>query len=263
MKKIKKFFYSDLKKAKLRLLKFHYESNTGHIGGNFSSIDALMTIYHHLIGKKDKFILSKGHSAGALYITLWSKKLIGEKELSTFSNDNSTLPGHPSGSSIPGLLFSTGSLGHGPSLAAGLALAERFKKTKNKIYCLCSDGEWQEGSCWEFLIFASHHKLDNLIIYIDQNGLQGFGRTDEIVSYSDIESRLKAFDANVRSVDGHSPKCILEASNNIKKNKLNIIILNTIKGKDISFEGLLESHYLPLSDKQYIEASKNLNKLYS
>jgi transketolase len=263
MKKVKKTFYSDLKKAKLRLLKLHYESNTGHIGGNFSSIDALMTIYHHLMDKEDKFILSKGHSAGALYITLWSKKLIEEKDLNTFSKDNSVLPGHPSGSSIPGLLFSTGSLGHGPPLAAGLALAERFKKTKNKIYCLCSDGEWQEGACWEFLIFAVHHKLDNLTIYIDQNCLQGFGSTDKIVSYSDIESRLKAFDANVQSVDGHSPESILDASNNIKKNKLNIIILNTIKGKDISFEGLLESHYLPLSDKQYKEASKKLNKLYS
>jgi len=260
MKKIKKSFYKDLKKAKLRLLKLHYDSKTGHIGGNFSCIDSLMTLHHHKITKKDKLILSKGHSAGALYVTLWTKNLLKNKDLNNFSKDGSFLPAHPSGEKIPGLLFSTGSLGHGPSISAGLALAEKFKKTNNNIYCICSDGEWQEGSCWEFLIFAVHHKLDNLILYIDQNCLQGFGSTQEIVSFSDLESRLKSFNANVQSVNGHSPEQILKATNKIQKNKFNIIILNTIKGKDIHFEGLLESHYLPLSKDQYDEASNKLKK---
>ena len=196
-----------------------------------------------------------------MYISLWSKGLLSEEELNSFSKDNSILAGHPSGKKVPGLLFSTGSLGHGPSISAGLALAEKFKKSKSRIFCLCSDGEWQEGSCWEFLIFASHHKLNNLIIYIDQNNLQGFGKTQDIVSFSNIESRIKSFNVNVQRVNGHSPEQIVEASNNIIKNKLNVIILDTIKGNNLHFANLLESHYLPINEEQYKEAKKNIEDL--
>ena len=151
-------FKSSLKAAKLRLLKMHYDSNCGHLGGNFSCIDALMTLYHLAMTPSDRFILSKGHSAGALYITLWSMGKLNDSDLKTFCKDNTRLPGHPCGPGIPGLRFSTGSSGHGPSLAAGIALALRHKNSSNRVYCLCSDGEWQEGSGWEALVWLMHLK---------------------------------------------------------------------------------------------------------
>ena len=131
--KINSAFAEILRDTKLRMLKMHFEAQVGHLGSNLSCIDALMTIYHHALNDEDQFILSKGHSAGALYSTLWSLGTISEETLSTFAQDGTSIPGHPSGSNIPGLLFPTGSLGHGLSLSAGLALSKKFKKVK-RIY---------------------------------------------------------------------------------------------------------------------------------
>lgn len=253
-----KKFKETLIKTKLRMLKVHYEAQVGHLGSNLSCIDILMTLYYYKIKKKDLFLLSKGHSAVALYSTLWSQGKISDQTLKTFTKDGSKIPGHPSGNSIPGLLFSTGSLGHGPSLGAGLALAKKFKKEDGYVYCLCSDGELQEGSCWESIIFSVHNKLDNLILLIDQNGLQGFGSTEDIVSYKDVSTRLKSFDAHVQTADGHEPEEILTALESIKPNKLNILVLNTVKGKYLHNEGQMESHYLPLTKSEYLTATKNI-----
>lgn len=240
-----------LKLAKLRLLAMHHNANCGHLGGNFSCMDALMTLYHQVLKSTDHFILSKGHSAGALYVTLWSLGKLKDSDLDTFSKDNTLLPGHPSGSGIPDLLFSTGSLGHGPSLAAGLAMAAKHKQADSHVYCLCSDGEWQEGSCWEALIFSVHHQLDNLTIIIDQNGLQGFGKTEEIISCSNLTNRISAFGANVLCIDGHDCSEIEKGLEEKIIKKPKILILNTIKGKYLHFAGEMESHYLPLSEEQY------------
>lgn len=260
MIKIPNSFKNTLRDTKLRMLQMHYDAKAGHLGGNLSSIDFLMCLYHCKLNDDDEFLLSKGHSAGALYATLWSLGLINENDIKSFSEDNSILPAHPSGPGIPGLLFSTGSLGHGPSLSAGLALAKKMKNQKGKIYCLCSDGEWQEGSCWEALIFAIHHKLDNLILIIDQNGLQGFGKTSEIISCEDITKRLDSFGANVQTIDGHEPQAILDALNNTLTGKLNILVLNTIKGNGLHNAGLLESHYLPLNEDEYISACSHIKE---
>jgi transketolase len=258
--KINSAFAEILRDTKLRMLKMHYEAQVGHLGSNLSCIDALMTIYHHALKDKDQFILSKGHSAGALYSTLWSLGKISEETLSTFAQDGTLIPGHPSGSNIPGLLFPTGSLGHGLSLSAGLALSKKFKKEQGLVFCLCSDGEFQEGSSWEGIIFSAHNKLDNLILMIDQNRLQGFGTTHETVSFSDLTSRLTAFDAEVQNVDGHCPEEILHSLSKTKKNKLNIIILNTIKGKGLHNENELECHYLPINTEEYLQAVKTISK---
>lgn len=257
---IEKTFYELLVSTKLRLLTMHYNSNCGHIGGNFSCIDALMTLHHLVMKPSDRFVLSKGHSAGALYVTLWSLGKLKDVDLKTFSKDNTLLPGHPSGVGIPDILFSTGSLGHGPSLAAGLALASKHQKSGRQIYCLCSDGEWQEGSCWEALIFSVHHQLDNLTIIIDQNGLQGFGKTEEVMSCNDLTSRISSFGAYVQRVDGHSCLEIKKSLDNKFHEKTNVIILDTIKGKGLHFEGKLESHYLPLTEEQYSKAYSKLNE---
>ena len=171
----------------------HHRAKAGHIGGNLSALDAMMVVFHDLMDSDDRFVLSKGHAAGALYITLWTKNLLSEADLDTFQMDGTRLAGHPPPQGVPGVEFATGSLGHGLSLAAGLALSRRLRGTGGRVFCLTSDGEWQEGSTWEALIFAAHHQLDALTVMIDRNGLQGFGTTDEVASMHDIESRLKAF----------------------------------------------------------------------
>lgn len=252
-----KKFEQLLNKAKLRLLRLHYESNCGHIGGNFSCIDAIMTLHHLVMKPDDRFVLSKGHSAGALYVTLWSLGKLSDADLLSFTRDDSLLPGHPSGDGIPGLMFSTGSLGHGPSLSAGLALAARHRKQSHRVYCLCSDGEWQEGSCWEALIFAVHQRLEHLVIIIDQNRLQGFGRTSEVISCNDLTSRITSFGACVRRADGHNPAAITDALMQPEPGAPIILILDTVKGRGLHFEDCLESHYLPLTNDQY-RAARNI-----
>lgn len=247
-------FLDALRTTKLRLLQLHHDANCGHLGGNFSCIDALMTLHHRVMGEDDRFVLSKGHSAGALYATLWSLGRISEAELLTFTRDDTLLPGHPSGTSIPGLLFSTGSLGHGPSLAAGLALAARHRGLDRQVFCLCSDGEWQEGSCWEALGFAVHQRLTNLNLIIDQNGLQGFGRTADVISCDDLTPRIAAFGADVRQADGHDPDAIASALAAPAESAPRVLILDTVKGRGLHFEDRLESHYLPLSEAQYAAA---------
>jgi transketolase len=234
--------------SKIFLLKMHANANAGHIGGNLSCFDSIMVLFHHHLAIHDRFVLSKGHSAGAFYIALWSLGKISDSEIETFCKDDTKLPGHPSGTGIPELMFPTGSLGHGPSLSAGLALAAKKQKNHRKVYCLCSDGEWQEGSCWEALIFAVHQKLDNLTILIDQNKLQGFGTTDEVISCCDLQTRLSSFGAKVLTCDGHDHAAILRALE-CKTDLPKIILLNTVKGKGTLFENKLESHYLPLTPK--------------
>jgi|SaaInlStandDraft_5_1057022.scaffolds.fasta_scaffold24954_2 transketolase len=260
MKHITKKFKDTLLKTKLRMVRMHYEAKAGHLGSNLSCIDILMILHHFQITENDYFVLSKGHSAGALYSTLWSLGSISDSILKSFSKDGTTLPGHPSGASIPGLLFSTGSLGHGPSLSSGLALSKKIKNESGYIYCLCSDGEMQEGSCWESIIFSVHNQLHNMVLLIDQNGLQGFGSTEEVVSYSDLSSRLKSFNTHVQTVNGHNLKEILLSLNNLRKDRLNIVVFNTVKGKFLHNEGKVESHYLPLTKNQYKFACSNINK---
>lgn len=247
-------FLIELDRTKRRLLQLHYEAKCGHLGGNLSCIDALMTLYHVVMTPEDRFVLSKGHSAGALYATLWSMGMLSDADLASFTRDDSTLPGHPSGAGIPGLMFSTGSLGHGPSLAAGLAIAARHRRSGRRVFCLCSDGEWQEGSCWEALTFAVHQRLDNLVILIDQNGLQGFGRTRDVISCEDLSPRIASFGACVRKVDGHDTSAIANALAEPEKAVPTIVILDTVKGRGLHYENRLESHYLPLTEAQYLEA---------
>ena len=230
--------------TRARLLRMHFKAKAGHIGGNLSCLEALMVLYHRTMTPEDRFILSKGHSAGAWYAVLWSKGLLSSDRLDSFSRDGG-LPGHPSGDGIPGLLFPTGSLGHGPSLANGLALATRHKGLKHRVFCLCSDGEWQEGSNWEALIFMVHHNLD-LTLVIDQNGWQGFGRTREVAGFNDLQTRLAAFGLPVDRCPGHDLEALAQALAPRPEGP-RAVILDTVKGRGLAeFEDRLESHYLPL-----------------
>jgi transketolase len=248
----------DLVTARKRLLQMHYESGVGHIGGNLSALDALMLVFHEYLGVDDKFILSKGHSAGALYTTLWSVGRLGDEDLKLFHKDNTLLPGHPPPHGIDDILFATGSLGHGLSLAAGTALALKFKRSEGRVICLMSDGEWQEGSTWEALIFARHHRLANLTVLVDHNNLQGFGTTGEVASMSPLPEKLRGFDVDVVEVDGHDADEIRDSLAGASS-RLRIVVLHTVKGRGVSFmEGRMEWHYLALREDQYRAAIAEL-----
>jgi transketolase len=250
---------ADFLAARKRLLKMHFESGVGHIGGNLSALDATMIVFHEHLRDVDRFVLSKGHSAGALYVTLWSLGRLADDDLSQFHKDGTLLAGHPPARGIDDILFATGSLGHGLSLAAGTALGFRFRRSDARVVCLTSDGEWQEGSTWEALIFACHHRLLNLTVLVDHNGLQGFGSTSEVASMSPLWDRLRGFDVDIEVIDGHAPDAIRQALAR-PATRLQVIVMRTVKGHGVSFmEGRMDSHYLPLDEKGYRDALAELD----
>ncbi|HAA04609.1 MAG TPA: transketolase, partial [Syntrophobacteraceae bacterium] len=251
-----------IRRARSRLLELHYRAKAGHIGGNLSCIDCLVVLYHEVLKEDDVLILSKGHSAGALYTALWSCGLLEEETLQTFACDGTFLGVHPPFNRPEVAPFGTGSLGHGPSLAAGIALGRRLQNKTGRVFCLCSDGEWQEGSCWEALSFAAHQRLEGLRLIVDVNGWQGFGSTLEVASVdiNTLAARFEAFGASVRRCDGHAPGAILESLTEAPLlGQPNVLLLRTCKGKGLSFfEDSLASHYLPLTDTQYEAARQEL-----
>ena len=246
-----------LLKARLRLLQMHYESRVGHLGGNLSCLDILMALYHDVLGPHDEFVLSKGHSAGALYVTLWSVGLLSDDDLKSFHRDGTRLSGHPPVHGIPAIPFATGSLGHGFGLATGLALAKKLKSEMGRLFCLTSDGEWNEGSNWEALIFSQHHKL-NITLTVDLNGLQGFGRTREVADLESLAQRFRAFHLQTLEVDGHDSSEVRAAFRHRVDGPM-VIVARTKKGHGVpSMQDRLESHYLPLSLESYQQAVEQL-----
>jgi transketolase len=250
--------YEVARRARRRLVDMHFHSGVGHIGGNLSELDALLVLFHQYLQADDQFILSKGHGAGGLYVALWSCGRLADTDLLSFHQDGTLLAGHPPANGIPDIPFATGSLGHGLSLAAGTALGLRLKRSAGNVVCLTSDGEWQEGSTWEALVFACHHRLTNLKVLIDQNGLQGFGTTSAVASMSRLQERLSGFDACVTLIDGHDHEAISVALRQTV-DRPHLIVMQTVKGKGISFmEDRMEWHYLPLTEAQYHAACKEL-----
>jgi len=239
-----------LHKAHIRLFEMHYKAHAGHLGPNLSALDGLITLFHAIMDEDDRFVLSKGHAAGALYVTLWTLHLLSDADLDSFCAEGARLAGHPHGD-LPSVRFPTGSLGHGPSLACGLALAARHTEQNRRVWCFCGDGEWQEGACWEALSFAVHHKLGNMTILIDVNGLQGFGTTSEVNSFENLPCRIESFGAHVVHADGHDPASILEALSLRSAESPNVVLLKTVKGKGLKNEGQVSCHYLPLSEEEY------------
>ena len=246
-------------KARLRMLQMHYDSGVGHIGGNLSALDAMLYLHHYVMSSEDQFVLSKGHAAGALYVTLWSRGILQESDLCSFHDDGTLLSGHPPPRRLEGIPVATGSLGHGLPMACGMALARKLKSQPGQIFCLCSDGEWQEGSNWEALIFARHHNLSNLVVLVDVNGLQGFGSTQTVASMNDLGKYMEAFGLRTRELDGHL-EASLEQINTRSVEDRWCYLLQTVKGKGISFmENRLEWHYLPLDEASYRQALAELN----
>jgi transketolase len=212
---------------------------------------------------RDKFILSKGHGTTSLYAVLAGLGKISTSELNTYCKDGTLLACHPPCrlNKIAGITFGTGSLGHGLSLATGVALADKLNRKKRDIYCLISDGECDEGSIWEAALFAGHHNLKNLFVVIDDNGLQAFGKTREVVNIEPLEEKWRSFNFDVLTVDGHDFDSIDNAFKKLSASKKpKCIIAKTNAG--ISFmKDEVEWHYLPMDDEHYKKAKKEINKI--
>jgi transketolase len=211
------------KELRKSVLDLTLETGEGHLGGNFSEIEILISLYDETITDNDKFILSKGHACYPLYILLREK------------GNNPTISEHPSIDEENGICCTTGSLGHGLPIGVGMALARKLSKKDGKIYVLMGDSELQEGTTWEASLIASHYRLDNLVVIVDYNKLQALGAIDDILSLGDLTKKFKEFGFNVSRIDGHSFPEIINSLKEKIKEKPRMIIADTIKGKGVSF----------------------------
>lgn len=229
------------------------KANAGHVGSSLSCLEILVFIKFECMKAEDELILSKGHAAALLYSVLAEAGSISEEEIGTFYQEGTGLPAHPPVNRIKDIPFSTGSLGHGLSLAAGFGLAARLKKNGKKIFCVTSDGELNEGSTWEAALFIQQHQLRNVVWFIDRNYLQGFGRTEEVLKLDPLDKKLESFGFQVMIADGHSFSSLREKVRAFKNENPLVIICNTIKGLGMSTEDTLACHYLPLKDTDFPE----------
>jgi len=210
--------------------------------------------------KRDRFILSKGHAGAGVYATLAECGFFPISELDNHYKNGSILSGHISHKGVPGVEFSTGSLGQGLPVATGMAMAAKIDNKTHRVFVVMSDGELDEGSNWEAFMFASHHYLDNLIVIIDRNRLQSMKSTEQTLRLEPLQDKLNAFGWNVEEVDGHNYKELFQSMKN-ESNKPKIIIANTTKGKGVSFmEGEVSWHYKSPQGELYEQAINELSR---
>ncbi len=230
------------RRVRLRDLQMVAGAGMGHIGGEFSVTDILVTLYLGVLDleaghDRDRLILSKGHAAAALYATLAEAGLLEEDELASFTGPDSRLNGHPANTKVEWVEASTGPLGHGLPIAVGMALAARLDRSERRTFVITGDGEMQEGSNWEALMIAAHHGLDHLTLIIDRNGLQ---QGAPVVDTSDLEplaDKLRAFGCAVAEVDGHDHAALLDVLREVPREvgKPTAVIAHTHKGHPVSF----------------------------
>jgi len=254
----------EILEIKKDILKMIYLAKSGHPGGSLSCVSLIHILYNKIMNIKredpkwrdrDYFILSKGHAAPALYAVLSKNGYIDNSELFTFRQFDSKLQGHPVKNADLGIEISTGSLGMGLSIGVGCALAAKLNKRKKKyIYVLLGDGELNEGAIWEAIMAASHYKLDNLIAFVDRNGIQIDGSTEEIMALEPLADKWKSFGWEVIEVDGSNISEIIQSIDKAKKiiMKPTVIISYLIKGADISFmEHTRKFHGRPPDKDEY------------
>lgn len=256
------------KKIRRKVLEMIYVSGASHLGSCFSLIDILIVLYFEILRvdpknpfseDRDRVILSKGHAVAALYAVLAERDFFPAEELVTFYKSGGKLPGHSTRNSVPGIEVSTGSLGHGLPMGAGMALAGKRDNKKHRIFVLMSDGELDEGSNWEAILFAGHHKLNNLVAIIDYNKLQATGRTNEVLNLEPLAEKWRAFGWQAQEIDGHNFAEIKKASLSLAEDKPNVIIAHTIKGRGVSFmENEVVWHYRTPNKEEYDKALKEL-----
>jgi len=247
------------------------QAKSGHPGGSLSATEIVTYLYFAEMNvnpadpkwaDRDRFVLSKGHAAPVLYATLARKGFFPVEELSTLRKIGSHLQGHPDMKKVPGVDMSTGSLGTGISAAVGMALACKLDQKSNYVYALLGDGELQEGQVWEAAMAAGHYKLDNLIAFVDNNGLQIDGNIDDVMSPNPIDAKFAAFGWHVLTIDGHDFQQIADAVAKAKaeKNRPTVIVAKTVKGKGVSYmENQAGWHGSAPNEEQVAQALGELN----
>jgi len=241
-----------------KLLGLYRTANAGHIGSSLSCLEILVELCFQRMGKEDVVILSKGHAAGALYTTLSLSGRLPEAKLEDFYKNGTLLAAHPPCTgAIKAIPFGTGSLGHGLSLACGLAFSQQFTGKNFQVYVVLSDGDCNEGSTWEAVLFAAHHQLQNLTVIVDLNGVQGIGYTKDVLRLEPITDKWRAFGFAVAvAEDGNDFASLAQAHDQLRESKgPRCIIARTVKGHGVSFmQNRVEWHYLPMKDEQYAQA---------
>ena len=250
-----------------------HSAKAGHPGGSLSAAEIFTYLYFEEMNinpdnpkdpERDRFVLSKGHTAPGLYATLANRGYFPVEDLLTLRKTGSYLQGHPDMKQIPGVDMSSGSLGQGLSCAVGMALAGKLKKKDYRVYALCGDGEIQEGQIWEAAMFAGHRKLDNLVVIIDNNNLQIDGKLEEVCSPYPIDKKFEAFNFHVINVDGNDFDQLDAAFKEARATKgmPTAIVAHTLKGKDVSFmENSVGWHGKAPNDEEYAIAMEDLRKV--
>ncbi len=250
------------RRVRVHIVESTHEAGSGHPGGSLSATDILTALYFEIMDhkpddpkwpKRDRLVLSKGHAAPALYGVLAEAGYFPVEKLMSLRKLGSQLQGHPHVKTTPGVDASTGSLGQGISIASGMALAAKLDREAYRVFAICGDGEIQSGQIWEAAMFASHNKLDNLIVFLDRNNLQIDGSTEEVMSIEPIVSKWNAFGWHVLEIEGHEMDQIVDAVERAEEihGQPTMIIAHTIKGKGVPFmEGSLAFHGKAANDEQ-------------
>ncbi len=262
-------------KVRMGIIESTYSAKCGHPGGSLSAADLFTYLYFKQMNidpqnpkweDRDRFVLSKGHTAPGLYAALAHRGYFPVEDLKTLRRIDSYLQGHPNMNTVPGVDMSTGSLGQGVSVAAGMALAAKHQGKTNRVYTLLGDGEIQEGQCWEAFMFAAHYKLDNFVAIIDNNGLQIDGNVADVMSPYPIVEKLEAFGFHVEAIDGHDLEQIEKALETAKtvKGQPSAIVMKTVKGKGVSYmENNAGWHGKAPNDAEYEQAMQELKAQYA
>jgi len=260
------------RRIRCRALRMVHHARASHIGSCLSCADLLAVLYHEILRvdpcrpdwpDRDRFILSKGHAAAALYAALAERGFFPVARLDTFGDDGTQLATHVARHGVPGVDFATGSLGHGLSVGAGMALASRRDGRPGRVFVLLSDGECDEGSTWEAALFAAHHGLDNLVAILDYNKIQSFGRVTEVLGLEPLADKWRSFGWVVRELDGHDHVRILGELRAVPftPGLPSVVVAHTIKGKGVSFmEDQLLWHYRSPDDAQLAAALAELGE---
>lgn len=250
-----------------------HSAKAGHPGGSLSAADLFTYLYFEEMNidpknpkmeDRDRFVLSKGHTAPGLYSVLANRGYFPVEDLKTLRKLGSYLQGHPCMQDTPGVDMSSGSLGQGLSAAVGMALAGRMDQKDYRVYCLCGDGEIQEGQIWEAAMFAGHRKLDNLVVIVDNNGLQIDGKIEDVCSPYPIDQKFEAFNFHTININGNDLDEIAAAMKEARETKgqPTAIIMKTVKGKGVSFmENNAGWHGKAPSDEEYKTAMADLDKI--
>ena len=251
---------------RLKILGLYNQAHAGHIGCSLSCIDLMIATLVLRKREQDTFLLSKGHAAASLYACLHHLGDLSDDELATYYQNNTTLPAHPAPNKHRGIPFATGSLGHGLPIGTGMAKAGKLLGDDSRVFVLMSDGETNEGTTWEAAHFAVQNGLDNLIILIDKNGLQGFDQTANVLGDTANARIWAALGFETAEADGHNVEELLMATDQLTASstgKPKVLIAKTIKGKGVSYmENRLEWHYLPMTADQYEQACTDVNDRY-